>query len=499
MQPTIFGGFVIAIGIWCQFGPYSRTMVAMLGLVVFGAVAALDLPALGGASVTPANLFLVFYLLRLVSMRGGTGLLIAEVGPRRPLFLFLLLVVWTFGSAVLLPRLFDGTVSVFSLSRSAANDGDLTPLHPTSGNLSQAIYAMGGFLAACATGAYARRPDSAKPILTGIVLVTTLHLGFAMADLITSATHTGFILDVIHTASYAFLTDDELGGLKRISGSFSEASAFAMFSLTLLAVNFTLFVARVRPRFTGIASLLLSGFIVLATSSAGYVGLVVFYAMFLIYAVADAFVLGRKRAVAIAVGLVGAALLLSSIVILFVPSVANVAQTVINDSLLNKATSDSAIERGSWNAQAWQIFKDTHGLGAGIGTTRGSNYALVLLSNLGLIGSLLFVALMVRLTVSRLSPRLTRQDRALVRAARVGMLTALVPNLLIGTVYDLGTLFYCLAGIAAAGAATMPETARATTTGRTIDEVRTVPRVPTAPVTSRDTRRGDLSSLSTHR
>ena len=453
MQPTIFGGLVIALGIWCQSAGFGRTVVAMFALVVFGAAAAVNLPALGGASITPANLFLVFYLLRLVSMRDGAGLLLAEVAPRRPLFLFLLLVLWTFGSAFLLPRLFDGAISVFSLSRALSNEGDLTPLHPTSGNLSQAVYAAGGFLAACATAAYARRPGSAAAIISGLVLVTSLHIGFAILDLLTSATHTGFILDVVHTASYAFLTDDELGGLKRISGSFSEASAFAMFSLTLLAVNFTLFVANVRPRFTAAASLLLTGFVALATSSAGYVGLGAFYVAFLVYAAGDALVLRRKRAAMIALGLIGGAVLLVSSIVLFAPSVATVAQAVINDSLLNKATSESGLERGSWNTQAWEIFMGTYGLGAGIGATRASNYALVLLSNLGLIGALLFLALMVRLTASRLAaPNLTREDRAVVWAARAGMLTVLVPNLLVGTVYDLGTLFYCLAGVAAAGA-----------------------------------------------
>ena len=403
MQPTIFGLLVVALGLWCQFGAYRRTVVAMFGLVVFGAASALDLPALGGASVTPANLFLVFYLLRLVSMRGGTGMVIAEMGPRRPLFVFLLLVVWIFGSAFLLPRLFAGAVWVFSLSRAASNDGDLTPLYPTSGNLSQAVYAMGGFLAACATAAYARRPGSAPVILSAIVFVTSLHLAFAVLDVVTSATHTGFLLDAIHTASYAFLTDDELGGLKRISGSFSEASGFATFSLTLLAVNFSLFVQNVRPVFTGIASASLTGFVVLATSSTGYVGLGVFFVLFGAYAGVAAILYGHKRPIVIAAMSLAVGLLLMSLVVLFVPAVATLAQSVINDALLDKATSASAIERGSWNAQAWQIFLDTHGLGAGIGATRGSNYALVLLSNLGLIGFLLFAILLLRLTASRLS------------------------------------------------------------------------------------------------
>jgi hypothetical protein len=452
MLPTVFGGIVALVGIWCQFGAYPRTLVAMFGLVVFGAASALDLPALGGASVTPANFFLMFFLLRLVSMRGGTGALIAEIGPRRPLFFFLLLVVWIVGSAIVLPRLFAGATEVFSLARSDTDSGTAL-LQPTSGNISQSVYAIGGFLAACATSAYARKAGGLRAALTAVLFATTLDLGFALLDVVTGATHTSFLLDPIHTASYTLLTTDELGGLKRIAGSFTEASSFATFSLTLLGFNFALYVAGVRPRFTGPASALLTGFIVLSTSSAGYVGLGVFYALFLVYALAKALIWRRRRPIVIAACGIGAAVLLVCIVILFVPTLAEVAKSVVNESLLSKGTSDSAIERGSWNSTAWKVFQNTYCLGGGIGSTRGSNYVLVLLSNLGAIGFVLFVGLVLRVTLARLSSALSGEERAIVWAARIGMLTALVPGVLVGTVYDLGTLFYGLVGIAASGAA----------------------------------------------
>ena len=460
MQPTLFGAIVLVIGIWCQFVGYRRSVVVMFGLVVFAAASAIDLPALGGASITPANFFLVFFLLRLVSMRGGTGALVAEIEPRRPLFVFFLLILWIVGSAVLMPRLFEGATDVFSLSRSLDNDGDTTPLHPTSGNLSQAVYAIGGFLVAGATAAFARKRGGYEAVLSGLVLVTSLDIVFALLDLVTSATHTGFLLDVIHTASYAFLTDDELGGLKRLSGSFTEASGFASFSLCLLAVNVALFVQRVRPRFTGAASLILTVFVVLSTSSAGYVGLAVFVGGFLVYALVAGMVFRRRRAPAVALAAVCAGALVVGLVVLFVPPVVHVAQSVIDESLLSKAQTDSGIERGSWNAQAWQVFADTHGLGAGIGATRGSNYLLVLLSNLGAIGFGLFALLMVRVSLARLSPALVPRERGIVWAARIGALTALVPAILVGTVYDLGTLFYCLVGVGASGAALATDPAR---------------------------------------
>lgn len=477
MIPTVSGAIILVLGIWCQFGSYRRTVLAMFGLIVLASASAVDLPALGGASITPANFFLLFYLLRLVSMRDGVRQLTAEIEPQRPLFLFFLLIVWIVGSALLLPRLFAGEVSVFSLSRSLDNDGGTMLLAPTSGNISQAVYAIGGFLAACATAAFARKPGGYRTMLSALVLVTSLDIAFAIVDLVTGVTHTGFLLDPIHTASYAFLTDDELGGLKRISGSFSEASAFATFSLCLLGTNFALFVANVRPRFTGTASVLLFLLIGLATSSAGYAGLAVLLAGFLAYA-AVAALRGKRRAPMLALFVVGGGIVVVGLVFLLLPPVAHVAQTVIDESLLAKGQTDSAIERGSWNTQAWQVFLDTHGLGAGIGTTRGSNYFLVLLSNLGAIGFGLFVLLMLRVNLSALSARLQDDERAIVWAARVGTLVTLVPSILVGTVYDLGTLFYALLGIAASGAAVVP---RATVAAATpVDRPVTPPRASSA-------------------
>jgi hypothetical protein len=52
----------------------------------------------------------------------------------------------------------------------------------------------------------------------------------------------------------------------------------------------------------------------------------------------------------------------------------------VNELILSKPTSDSGVERASWNALALQNFFDTWGLGAGLGTNRSSSFPLALLS-----------------------------------------------------------------------------------------------------------------------
>ena len=450
MSVSLFGLLTLLLGIWCQFLSYRASVYTIFGLCVLGATAALDLPALGGASVTPANLFLGFLLLRLVSTRGGLATLLGRIGPRQPLFLFFLLTFWIIASGILLPRLFAGATFVFSLSRSVTTDG-VSPLGPTTGNITQAVYASAGLLAACAICSFAQRPDGHRAVLRGILLVTFCDIAFALLDLVTSATHTGFLLDVVHTASYAFLTDDETGGLKRISGSFSEASSFASFSLLLLGVNLTLYTRRVATRATGFASIALLLLITLATSSAGYVGLAVLGLGYGAYAAKALIVDRNTRAAGLLLVSVGVVYLAMFAIMLLLPRVAETAKNVLDATLLTKADSDSAVERGSWNLQAWKIFMDTYGLGGGIGCTRSSNYALVLLSNTGLIGFLLYAGLMLRATSDAMSPEIDHEARSVVWAARAGLLTVIVPNLLVATVYDLGMMYYCLLGVAVSG------------------------------------------------
>jgi hypothetical protein len=440
----------------------------MFALTPFAGVAALDLPALGGASITPANFFLLFYLLRIVAMRGGAARLGAELGPRRSLFPFLMLIIWILGSAILLPRLFTGMTYVFSLERTLTPATGPSPLHPTSGNISQAVYAAGGFAVACITSALARQRGGAEAALRAIIVVTTINMAFAVVDLVANAVHAGFILDVVHTANYSFLAGDEVGGVKRLTGSFPEASAFAYFSISLLGLNLAFFVMNLKPRITGPATILLTIFIVLSTSSAGYAGLGALYGGFFVYAVVAAITRRRKRPISIALALGGCGIIALAIIILFVPSVAKIAWNVIEESLIQKGASDSAYERGSWNIQAMQIFRDTHWLGAGIGSTRVSNYVLVLLSNLGIIGLVLFVVLILRLVTGRLASHPKTLASKITFAARSAILASLVPPLFVGTVYDLGTMFYLLVGLAASGIASGYE-ARDAATARLLD------------------------------
>lgn len=454
MLPTATGLIVIVIGIWCQFGDFRRILFTMIVLAPFEAAAAADLPALGGASIPPAKLFLLFFVIRLVSMRSGVSAILAELSPRRVLFLYLLLVVWVVASALFLPRLFEGATQVFTLARSDSDEGMAVPvpLKPAGGNITQGAYAIGSFVLALGTCVLARKPGAYATILSALLWLTGLDIFFALFDLATAATHTEFLLDLIHTGAYVFLTSDESGGLKRISGTFSEASAFATFSLELLAVNVSLLLSRVRPRLTAAYSLALAVLLFISTSSTAYVGLAVVGAGFGAGAVLALVRHGNARPLKVLFAASGVGLFILCLGFLIAPSVLTKAWELLDVSLFQKSQSDSALERGGLNAQAVRIFWDTYGLGAGVGSTRTSNYILLIASNLGIIGLTLFASLIVALAFLRPRPDLSDRDVAVVAASRAGLLASLVPAALIGAIFDLGVIFYVFIGVIASSA-----------------------------------------------
>ena len=89
---------------------------------------------------------------------------------------------------------------------------------------------------------------------------------------------------------------------------------------------------------------------------------------------------------------------------------------------------------------------------AGLGSARASSFVLVLLSNLGVVGTMIFVIFAIAVFTARL-PKYDperNEDIAAVRAAKLGFYAVLVTATISGTVYDLGLTFYILAGGVAA-------------------------------------------------
>jgi hypothetical protein len=444
MTPSVFALFVVLSGL---LAPRAALVPFLLVWCLFGGTAAVALPALGGATVTPAVLFLPFLVVRAWLARGASLRQVPKPG-----FWLSLLALWGAASAVLLPRLFAGQVQILSVDRNSmsAEGPALFDLRPVSGNLTQCAYAFGAVGCFLSVRALTAERGGLERLRDGVLLLGALNLVAAAQNL--GEYYVGFpaLLDAVRTASYAMFEAHESAGLLRIQGTFPETSAFSAFTLPLFAFSSTLWLERVRPAYSGLLAAASLGLLALSTSGTAYAGLLGYLGLVASVFAWRAWTHGRvPRLRSLVAGLSLAFAALGVAVLFEVPLVRRV-QEFFAATLLGKLESDSGLERGTWNAQAWSNFLETYGIGTGLGSARASSYPLVLLSNVGLVGTLLFAAFLTTVCRHAGPPR---PEDAVPRAARQALLAALVAASLSGTVFDLGVAFYAFAAAASLGGA----------------------------------------------
>lgn len=443
------GLITLIVGVAILAAPVRWSFIVMAISTVFGAAAAFSVPGLGGASVLVPSLFLLFFAARLFAAY-GEGPFLTALAPWRPGFFLLLLTAFGLFTAVFFPRMFHGMTQTMTVQRSIGSHSliALVPLQASSNNITQSVYAVGGLIAFIATFAFFRRNNVPAIFVSGILIVAGVNLSFALADIVTYFTHTDFLLAFVRTANYALLTNAEKGGLKRISGTFPEASAFADFTLVLFAIVASLWLAGIRSSITGLISGLLLVALILSTSATALVGLAVILPILCLQSFqASRFEPGTGRPIMIVSILAGMPLVIFFVLIVM-PDLVHNLREFLDEMLFSKADSQSGRERFMWNAMAYQAFLDTNGFGAGLGSARASSFGLVLLSNIGVFGTLLFAVFVARLLMAdtRPGPSSSKQALAVVRAAKAGLITVLISAATSGTVYDLGLMFYILAG-----------------------------------------------------
>jgi len=446
MHFQIMGLLTLVLGAAALYMPPVWSFLFMFASTVFGSAAAFNLSGLGGASVLVPNLFLVFFCIRVI-MSCGEGRVFAAFVPPRIGFFLLTLTIFGLVTAVFFPRLFAGMAETMVVERQvgARSFIALTPLRFSSNNITQTVYAIGGLLCFGCTFAWFRREGIATSLVTALIATTTINLAFALADILTYYSRTEWLMGFVRTANYALLTGAEKGGLKRISGTFPEASAFADYTLVFFAAISSLWLDGIRTRVTGILALSLLAALLLSTSATALVGVAAVMPFLLLRAIRG------RHALAITVG--AAALpLVAIIVVVALPDMAAGLHDFLDEMVLSKADSQSGRERFMWNAVAYESFVNTYGFGAGLGSARASSFVLVLLSNLGVVGTMIFVIFAIAVFTARL-PKYDperNEDIAAVRAAKLGFYAVLVTATISGTVYDLGLTFYILAGGVAA-------------------------------------------------
>ena len=446
------GAITFLVGFACLLLGQQVSIFALLIASLLGASAAAFITAMNNANIQPAHFLLAFLALELFFRGSLLRAGLESLAVSRAGFWLLVTVVYSVVTAVLMPRLFAGATYVFNIAQQGSGGAGivLVPLAPVSANVTQTIYFAGDFICFVIFYAYASTREGLETVGRAMVICAFVNLAFATLDLATYFTGTSELLSFYRNTSYRMLDDVELAGFKRIVGSFTEASAFAYATLGLFAFTFTLWLRRAFSPFSGIAAALSLAAIIFATSTAGYFGLVLFVVWRYSHAVLQ---VAMGRATRNALIFVVCAPVIASIVVMAIwmhPETRHTAQQIIDVTIFSKLDSESGIERASWNSQALNVFRDTMGLGAGVGSVRASSWLIAVLASLGILGTITYGMFIICIFVTGRRGDQEPKAEAIQAAARASCVALIMASSVAGSFIDLGLPFFALAATACA-------------------------------------------------
>ncbi|WP_156150707.1 hypothetical protein [Hyphomicrobium sp. 99] len=425
----------------------ARPSFAVYLLMSFSIANAAGTFSVGGASIPPVNLFALFFCLRAAILPGGISTSLSSLAPPRPGFLLAILAIYAVLSAIFFPQMLKGATYVLYADRGISEQEGLSarPLASGSGNITQSLYILQGLAIFAVAHAYVRLV-SPNIFVRSFQFLALLNIAFAFADVVTYSLGTTFLLEPFRSGGYDIHIGQAAGGIRRIVGTFPEPSAFASFSFQMFVGMFVIWQAGSRQRGTFALMFGNLALVIISTSTTGYGALGVFTLIILSWLTFALLTSGwsPRQQIAVAGVLVGILLVGAMYAFDMVPAtVSDILQAT-----LNKSQSDSGIERAAMNVRAWGNFTDTFGIGAGLGSARASSFLLVLLSNLGVIGVVLFFAFAGRLL--RRSARMEHSQFLLSALAKSQIVAILICGLLSSGVFDLGVTFYFWCGVASA-------------------------------------------------
>ncbi|WP_084397914.1 hypothetical protein [Henriciella aquimarina] len=432
-----------------------RSRAMMLGVLCSAALLqAASAMAFGSANITPGHLALGFFILAVLIRQGGLEYAYAAIQPLRPGFFLLALSVWGLMASFVMPRLFAGQFLVFPMNPDRKFIIEV-PLFPSSANFNQAVYFLGGLLTFAFVSSLVRTNESMHKAAFALIIAAIVNLVIVAFDTISFAVGMSDMLNFLRNADYSQLFSHQYLGIKRVTGSFPEASSFAATTVGLFAFNYRLWRGGFRAELTGAVALFSFMALIFAFSSTGYVALLVFLAMS--YARALTGGQGRLRPTRVTSAnrtifvALGPFLALTAAVIVAVrPDILDPITKTFDESITSKLGSASGMERMSWNMGGLNAFVQTFGIGAGLGSVRTSSFVVGVLANLGIVGAALFTAFFVQLFQGKMSKRSRLGDedsKVIASAARSGCFATLLAAMVSASTVDLGLQFYIMAGM----------------------------------------------------
>jgi hypothetical protein len=438
MHPTLLGFVLLLVGL---FVPKRGKLHFAVICSLFAGGAAAIVSALGGANITPTMLALMFLGFSFLRHEGVWGFF-KPIRFGGDSFWLVMLAGWGIFSAFFLPRFFQNAFMVSSFDRVTGAQG-LMPLRPLSMNITQAMYLFVALVTFLMFRKLLEDPENRRRLCRAILWAAGLNVCFGLLDLASSYIGIFPVLSLVKNGNYAILGGD-VAGLARITGTFPEASSFAQYTLGLIGFTHVLWIRGVYRKPAMWLTLFNIALLLLSTSGTAYVGLAICLLLGVIYSLYKFAFEGAIGEEKIYLYFLGFGIFASIAVVLFVPSALDKVSEYFGTVIGRKMSSDSGRIRMLANELALQAFLDSYGLGAGLGSARASSFVMVLLSNLGWIGTFLFVAFVRPIMWATKRPSDSFDD-AFITAARRAIFANLVSACLVGLTFDLGAMFYILA------------------------------------------------------
>ncbi len=392
MQLTMFGYALLPLCAAAILQPtWQLNLVLLAG--AFGAATPLVIGGYGlPPGVIPACLFLAYVALQFFL---GARFPAAD-RAWRTLEPFMLMAAYALVTAILVPRLFAGSFTVWPQKLAPPYD-IAVPLAPGGGNVTQSFYLLidTALVAGCALF-FARRGFDVTRVLRaylGAGYVVVAICGWQLVHKLTGAWFPEAFL--YSNPGWVIFPGQTIGLVPRINGPFSEPAALAFYlSGTIFCCTWLVLRGFRNPMAAGLLPLALIA-LLCSTSTTGFTVLGIGIAGLAVYALALA-----PRRLAGRILLYGLPVAALAIVIAVGLSTLS---TRIEESLamvarmsLNKAEGDSFTNRTRWDIDSLAVLWPSYGLGAGWGSVRASSLIPGLLGNLGIYGCALLAWFVVR-------------------------------------------------------------------------------------------------------
>lgn len=435
---------------------------ARWGVVVFGVfmplqtAAAFNLWAAGGLSIICIHVLIGAFALSVV-LRGARTKAYLKDALSRPATLFLAaFTAYAVFTAFTMPVVFGGGVDVYSLERPAEGYRITTSaLRPSSGNITQSLYLTFDLILFSILAFLVSRPRGAMSAFLLLNAATAAHIFFGVLSAMPQGGPVAALFETIRTANYAIAPHHVIGGLKRLIGSYAEPSAFGAMSTGLFAYNAVRFM-QTRGLWHCFASLALLFFVAASMSTTAYAVMGLLIIIWCCHTMITLVRAGLSSEHLTAV--FSSALVVTFTLALFFHEPAQALAAELYEKLFRaKFDSVSGVERTAWNLRSLQNLFETNGLGVGLGSSRASSMAAVILGNVGAPGAVLYLGFLATSFLKfwpRRMPEAASDPEAVVArrtfvAARAGALAMLLSHLISGTNVDGGVQFFAFAAIAA--------------------------------------------------